>query len=34
VAALHHEAHARCDIAHSLRGEVRVDGRWRAAQAR
>lgn len=25
VAALHHEAHRRCDIAHSIRGEVRVE---------
>lgn len=25
VAALHHDAHERCDIAHSIRGEVRVE---------
>jgi organic hydroperoxide reductase OsmC/OhrA len=29
--ALHHAAHARCNIAHSLRGEVRVQGSWRPA---
>lgn len=34
IASLHHEAHERCDIAHSLRGEVRVAGRWRLAPAR
>ena len=31
IAALHHAAHERCDIAHSLRAEVRVEGRWQAA---
>lgn len=31
--ALHHAAHEACDIAHSLRGEVRVEGRWRSAGA-
>jgi organic hydroperoxide reductase OsmC/OhrA len=30
--ALHHAAHARCDIGNSLRGEVRVEGRWRLAR--
>ena len=34
IEALHHAAHAACDIAHSLRGEVRVQGSWRAAGAR
>lgn len=29
--ALHDAAHARCNIGKSLRGEVRVQGRWRAA---
>jgi organic hydroperoxide reductase OsmC/OhrA len=29
--ALHHAAHERCDIGNSLRGEVRVQGSWRAA---
>ena len=33
VEALHLAAHEACDIAHSLRGEVRVQGRWRAAGA-
>jgi organic hydroperoxide reductase OsmC/OhrA len=31
IDALHHAAHARCNIAHSLRGEVRVQGSWRHA---
>jgi organic hydroperoxide reductase OsmC/OhrA len=31
IDALHLQAHAHCDIAHSLRGEVRVQGTWRAA---
>jgi organic hydroperoxide reductase OsmC/OhrA len=31
--ALHHAAHARCDIGNSLRGEVRVEGSWRRAGA-
>jgi organic hydroperoxide reductase OsmC/OhrA len=31
IAALHHAAHERCDIAHSLRAEVRVEGRWEPA---
>lgn len=30
---LHHEAHARCFIANSLRSEVHVQGSWRAADA-
>lgn len=30
---LHHEAHARCFIANSLRSEVHVQGSWRAAHA-
>ena len=34
IEALHHAAHDHCDIAHSIRGEVRVQGRWRAAGAR
>lgn len=29
VEALHHAAHERCYIANSIRGEVRVQGRWR-----
>jgi organic hydroperoxide reductase OsmC/OhrA len=29
IASLHHEAHAHCAIAHSLRGEVRIEGAWR-----
>jgi organic hydroperoxide reductase OsmC/OhrA len=28
VEALHHEAHAHCNIANSIRAEVRVQGRW------
>jgi organic hydroperoxide reductase OsmC/OhrA len=28
VTALHQAAHERCDIANSLRGEVRVEGSW------
>jgi organic hydroperoxide reductase OsmC/OhrA len=31
LAALHHAAHARCNIGQSLRGEVRVQGGWRQA---
>jgi len=31
--ALHHAAHARCDIGNSVRGEVRVQGSWRMAGA-
>jgi organic hydroperoxide reductase OsmC/OhrA len=31
IDALHHAAHERCYIANSLRGEVRVQGRWSAA---
>lgn len=31
IDALHHAAHSRCDIGNSLRGEVRVQGRWSAA---
>ncbi len=31
LAALHGAAHARCNIGHSLRGEVRVQGGWRQA---
>jgi organic hydroperoxide reductase OsmC/OhrA len=31
VDQLHHAAHERCFIANSIRGEVRVAGRWRAA---
>jgi organic hydroperoxide reductase OsmC/OhrA len=34
IEALHHAAHAHCDIAHSIRGEVRVHGGWRRAEAR
>ncbi len=33
IASLHHDAHERCDIANSLRGEVRVEGSWRRAEA-
>jgi organic hydroperoxide reductase OsmC/OhrA len=33
IDALHHEAHALCDIAHSIRGEVRVQGTWQAGGA-
>jgi organic hydroperoxide reductase OsmC/OhrA len=33
IEALHHAAHEECDIAHSIRGEVRVQGSWRAARA-
>lgn len=29
--ALHHEAHAHCNIAHSIRAEVTVEGGWTAA---
>ena len=28
VEALHHEAHEHCNIANSIRAEVRVEGRW------
>ena len=31
VERLHHAAHERCFIANSIRGEVRIAGRWRAA---
>jgi organic hydroperoxide reductase OsmC/OhrA len=31
VDALHHTAHERCFIANSIRSEVRIEGRWRAA---
>lgn len=31
VHALHHAAHERCDIANSIRGEVRIEGSWRVA---
>ena len=31
IEALHHAAHERCDIGNSIRGEVRVQGRWSAA---
>jgi organic hydroperoxide reductase OsmC/OhrA len=31
IAQLHHAAHEHCDIANSLRGEVRIAGRWRRA---
>jgi organic hydroperoxide reductase OsmC/OhrA len=34
IAALHHRAHERCDIAHSIRGEVRVQGSWSPAGER
>ncbi|MCC2675936.1 MAG: hypothetical protein K0R58_2883 [Ramlibacter sp.] len=34
IEALHHEAHELCDIAHSIRGEVRVQGSWRPAGRR
>lgn len=33
IEALHQAAHEQCDIAHSIRGEVRVQGSWRAAGA-
>jgi organic hydroperoxide reductase OsmC/OhrA len=33
IDTLHHEAHERCDIAHSIRGAVRVQGSWRRAAA-
>lgn len=32
VDALQHAAHERCDIAHSICGDVRVQGRWQAAR--
>lgn len=31
VQALHHAAHEHCDIANSLRAEVRVEGSWQRA---
>jgi organic hydroperoxide reductase OsmC/OhrA len=31
VEALHHAAHEHCFIANSVKSEVRVEGRWRAA---
>ncbi|MDB5856694.1 MAG: peroxiredoxin [Ramlibacter sp.] len=31
VGELHHEAHARCYIANSIRSEVRIEGSWHAA---
>ena len=31
IASLHHAAHERCDIGHSIRGAVRVEGSWRRA---
>lgn len=31
IEALHHAAHERCAIAHSIRGEVHVQGSWRPA---
>ncbi|QJW83989.1 OsmC family peroxiredoxin [Ramlibacter terrae] len=31
VEALHHAAHERCDIANSIRAEVRVEGSWQPA---
>lgn len=31
VEALHHAAHERCDIANSIRAEVRIEGSWRPA---
>jgi organic hydroperoxide reductase OsmC/OhrA len=34
MARLHHAAHERCDIAHSIRGEVRVEGTVRRVAAR
>lgn len=34
IEALHHAAHEHCDIAHSIRGEVRVQGSWRVEGAR
>jgi organic hydroperoxide reductase OsmC/OhrA len=30
--ALHQAAHRRCDVGNSIRGEVRVQGSWRAAR--
>jgi organic hydroperoxide reductase OsmC/OhrA len=33
IDTLHHEAHEHCDIAHSIRGVVRVQGTWRRAPA-
>lgn len=29
IASLHHAAHEQCWIAHSIRGEVRIEGGWR-----
>lgn len=34
IESLHHAAHEACDIAHSIRGEVRVQGSWRGVGAR
>jgi organic hydroperoxide reductase OsmC/OhrA len=31
ISHLHHLAHERCNVGNSLRGEVRVDGRWSRA---
>jgi organic hydroperoxide reductase OsmC/OhrA len=33
IDAVHHAAHERCNIAHSLRGTVRVQGAWRLRDA-
>jgi organic hydroperoxide reductase OsmC/OhrA len=33
LAELHRAAHARCEVGNSVRGEVRVEGRWRMAGA-
>jgi organic hydroperoxide reductase OsmC/OhrA len=33
IAELHHQAHERCNVGHSIRGEVRVEGRWSPAPA-
>jgi organic hydroperoxide reductase OsmC/OhrA len=33
VRTLHHAAHERCTIAHSLRAQVRTEGAWRVAKA-
>ena len=34
IAALHHAAHERCDIANSISGDVRVEGSWARADVR
>jgi organic hydroperoxide reductase OsmC/OhrA len=34
IATLHQQAHERCDIAHSVRAEVRVQGSWSPAGGR